>query len=531
MTEIDNAITWDTNAIMRGVLIRGFFYFGNAVDYMAKTDGTTITEWAAETAVTGFGIVKNGSGSDTLYGYSITAITDVGETDSVAEITGFHNGTLSATNYWALTWNRKTASNVRGYNIYKSVNGGTLTLLEFVDNPTSGATVTFNDTGTITKSLIYEAPTFNTTGGVKGNVFAKYANTLFVCNNLEEPDTVFFGGTGSTWESFNPSDNGGWVKPGRGDGDICTAMIGFEDFLFMFKENSIWKFTFGSDGGPVLVSVIPQYGTSSPDSVQRVDKDVFYVGTDGEFRILGYEPNQLNVIRTTGFGNRIQDKIDTLDFANADHIRAITFEQKYIVADDTICLPYDRRYTGFLGTWDEYLYDRFIVWDKGTGQPKLFGIKTDSGNIDQLLVDNRFTHADGSSITSAVRFKRVDAGEDTILKYYYFTKFKFRNAKGRLTLRSFKDGSVEISTTSISFETGGGIDEFMFDEPQFDEQSSASTTSDVLSIVKKLIEEEAYSIYHTISVTGSQDNHCIIQTMNGMYEVEDVDYERDELVI
>ena len=149
---------------------------------------------------------------------------------------------------------------------------------------------------------------------------------IFICNNLQEPDTVFFGGTGSAWESFNPSDNGGWVKPGRGDGEKCTAMIGFEDFLFIFKENSIWKFTFGSDGGPVLVSVIPQYGTSSPDTVWRMEKDVFYVGTDGRFRLLGYEPNQLNVIRTTDFSNRIQPKVDNLDFNNPQNIFAVFFQ-------------------------------------------------------------------------------------------------------------------------------------------------------------------------------------------------------------
>lgn len=530
VTEIDNSITFNSTAIMRGVLLRGSFYFGNGVDYMAKTDGTTITQWDAVTAVAGLGIVHNGTGTDTLYGYTVTAVTDVGETDMATEQTGFHTGTLSATNYWAITWTRKTDSNITGYNIYKSENGGTLTLLTFIDQPTSGATVTYNDTGVITKSLIYEAPTFNTTGGVKGNVFARYANTIFICNNLQEPDTVFFGGTGAAYESFNPSDNGGWVKPGRGDGDRCTAMIGFEDFLFIFKENSIWKFVFGSDGGPTLVSVIPQYGTSSPDSVQRMEKDVFFLGSDGRFRLLGYEPSQLNVIRTQDFSNRVQPKIDTLNLDSPNEIFAAIFEQKYIVSDGALTIPYDRRYVGFLGSWNEYEYVRFLVWDKGTGKQKLFGVKTD-GTIDQLLVDNVYTHSDNSSIAASVRFKRIDAGEDTILKYYFFSKIKFRNSKGRITLTVYKDGENIVDATNISFESGGGWDEFMFDEAMFDEQVVETDTGDVISIVKKLLEIEAYSIFHKISLAGSDSNHCIIQTMNGVYEVEDIDHERDELII
>lgn len=531
ITEIDNTKTWDTTAKMRGVLLNKWFYFGNKVEYMAKTDGTTVVRWDAITAVTLNTVVLTGSGATDLYSYVITAVTDVGETEASNEIEAWGPATLSSTNKFTVTFNRKTDANVRGYNIYRSKNGGTLRLLSFLDQQASGGTMAYVDDGVDTASLVYEAPTFNTTGGVKGNIFAKYANTLFLTGNDTDPDTVFYGGTGAMWESFNPSDNGGWIQPGAGDGEKCTAMIGFEDFLTIFKENSVWKFVFASDGGPQLISVIPQYGTSSPDTVWRMEKDIAFLGSDGRYRIFGYEPSQLNVLRTADFSNRIQPKLDTIDLAIPENVFGTFFEQKYIVCDGTYAYPYDRRYIGFLGKWTNQTFDRFIVWDKGTGKQKLFGIVTGTGQIHQLLVDGVWDDG-GAAIPASVRLKRIDGGEDTILKYYFYTKFKFLNGKGQASISTFKDGEISVDTTDISFGSGtGGVGEFMWGEAMWGEAVASEDVSDTLSIIKKLIEEEAYSIYHQVAVSGDVNNHCILQTMNGEFELEDVDYDRDEKII
>lgn len=527
VTEINPAITFNASGKTRGILLRGFYYFGNAIDFMAKTDGAAITQWTAVTAVTGVGAVLTGTGSSDLYGYAVTAVTVNGETEISSETSNFGPRKLDATNFFTITWNRKTDAAVIGYNIYKRVNAGTSTLLTFVDQQTSGATMSFVDNGTLTKSLIFEAPTFNTTGGVKGNIFAKYANSLFVAGNTAEPDTVFYGGTGANWESFSPSHNGGWVKPGRGDGDKVTAMIGFEDFLFIFKENSIWKFVFGADGGPTLTAVIPQYGTSSPDTVWRMEKDVVFYGSDGRFRIIGYEPNQLNVIRTTDISNRIQNKLDALDKSNMDNFFATFYEQKFILGNGTDAYPYDRRYLAFLGKWSNYSVKRFLVWDKGTGQPKLYGARMD-GKIIQLLVDNTYDEHDGTSISASLRVKRIDGGEDTILKYFYSTKVKFKNPRGTLKFITYKDGSNLVDNPNVTFDVGGGVDEYMWDEPMFDEGVAVTSVSDALVLLEKDLYLEAYSIYHEIQVTGNDNNHCVLQTMNGTFEYEDIDYERDE---
>lgn len=530
VTEIDGSFSRDTDALMRGIQFRGSFYFGNATDYMAKTDGSTVSEWTAITAVSGVTGSKTGSSTDKNYAYVVTAVTDLGETESSSEWETTNASTLDSSNYNTPEWNRKTDSDVVGYNIYRSDNGDTLYFLAFVKQESSGATLTYDDDGVESRSLIYESPSYNTTGGVKGNIFATYSNTLFIAGNPTEVDSVFIGGTGSNYESFSPSYNGGWIKPGRGSGQEVTAMIGFDDFLVIFMDNSIWRFEFASDGSPTLSSIIPQYGTMVPDSVKRMENDVIFYANDGRYRVLGYEPTQLNVIRTTDLSNRIQPDLDAIDKTNADEFHAVFFEQKYIFCNKEKSFPYDRRYLGFLGTWDNQDYDRMIVWDKGTNSDLLFGIQSGTGIIFQALVDNTWDD-DGTAIGVQFKPKTQDGGEDTILKYFFETRFKLKDPRGQMTFITYKDGTVSLDTSNISFDLLGGIGEYMWDEPMFDESISITTTPDALQIIKKEIFLEAYSIYHQINLNANEYNHAIIQTMNGTYEYEDIDYDRDEKII
>jgi hypothetical protein len=100
-----------------------------------------------------------------------------------------------------------------------------------------------------------------------------------------------------------------------------------------------------------------------------------------------------------------------------------------------------------------------------------------------------------------------------------------------MSLYLYKDGSTLVNTRSVTFDTGGGIGEYMFDEAMFDESIAIDSVPDAIFLLKKLLEFEAYSIYPQIEVTGNEFNHCLVQTMAGTFEVEDYDYERDETII
>ena len=521
--EVDPTKTWDASAKMRGVQVRNAFYFSTKEDSISKYDGTNITRWTYVSDITGLTASLSGSGSEYTYQYAVTAVTENGETAKVETSVIYGPKELDSSNYITNTWDRKTESVVKGYNIWRSVNGGDMTLLTYIAQPPSGSTVSLDDDGSYTQSYIWEAPNYNTTGGVKGDIFASYADSIFVAGDPDAPDTVYFSGTGIYYESFSPAYNGGWVKVSRGDGEPVTAIIGLEDYLVIFKETSIWKFYFSSSGNPTIVSLIPQYGTRSPDSVRRMENDIVFVGHDRRVRVLGYEPNILNVIRTADISNRIQNRLDAIDWSDPTSIFGIYFDQKYIVCDGENAYPYDRRYLGFLDIWTNFGFSDFVVWDGYNGRDELFGGKGEA--VYRLLVNNTYDD-DGENIESYLRPKRIDGKNEFIKKFFSFTRFKFLSPRGSVKITTYRDGATQADEVSIYFGYSGGFGEWVFGEGMFGETGEIEV-SDSIKIIEKELYFEAFSVYHQIFVVGNQYNHCIVQGMMGKLEFEDIDYSDD----
>lgn len=531
VSEIDNTQTWNENARMRGVQMRNWFYFGSKENYLSKTNGTTVVRWQPITKVSNLSLSLSGSGNEVLYSYTVTAVTATGETEYCTPVSSFGPYKLDNNNYFSLTWTRKTDSNVVGYNIYKSTRGTAHYLLTYLDQKPSGATMTFYDKG-IEKStsLLYEAPSYNTTAGVSGDIVGKYANTLFVAGVRNEPDTVFYTGTGDGYESFSPDKNGGWVKPGRGDGEQVTGLIGFDDFLFIFKENSIWRFTFGSDGAPTLAAAIPEYGTSSTDSIRRLEKDIMFYGSDNRIRTLGYAPTQLNVIYTTDISNRVQNKIDLWQEPNLQNIHAITYEQKYILCNRSEAIAYDRRYLGFLGVWSNYKYDAFLIWDANTGKQKCYGFEKDTGEIHQILCDYVYDD-NGKMIEAVFQPKTIDGGEYETLKYFRNYHVRVKNALGRIRIDTYIDNTLYASDVYDY----GGVSDYTFEAFAWDEAYWEETNSIVIltykeDIITKNIYDEAYKLSCVFTVQGNANNIVTIQEMAGFADFEDYDYMKNSLI-
>jgi hypothetical protein len=160
----------------------------------------------------------------------------------------------------------------------------------------------------------------------------------------------------------------------------------------------------------------------------------------------------------------------------------------------------------------------------------LFAIENGTGRIMHVLVDDTYDD-DGVVIPASLRVKRIDGGEDTVLKYFFHSRIKLKYPRGTIKLITYRDGASLVDETSMSFDIGSGVGQFMFDEPMFDEGKTITNIVDAIQTIKKLLEFEAYSVYHQLEVQGNQYNHCIVQTMSGMFEVEDIDSERDEIVI
>lgn len=531
LVEIDNTKTWNANAKIQGIMFWDWFYFCNGIDPLSKTNLTSVVKFVEITKPASITVTYTGSGAHYLYRYALTAVTDYGETDAVESSEYWGNKTLDASNYFTISCPRKTDASVVGYNLYRSINGSRLQYVTFIPQPASG-NPSIQDRG-LQSSLIYEAPVYNTTGGVKGKFLAVFKNTLFVAGVENYPDILFYTGTGESYESFSLDTNGGWVRVEYGDGQRITAIKNFDVYLLVIKENKVFRFDFESGGNPSLAIAEALYGSPYPLSVDKFEKDLILLSNDNRIRTLGYEPNLLNVIRTNDISNRIQPIIDEdFDLSNPDNIIGIYWKQKYILCDGIIAVAYDRQYMGFHGKWTNFNYAGFLVWNT-QGQNILLGIKN-NGKILKLLVDGVYTD-DGSSIPASFRPKTIDGDEDTLVKYFRFYKVKLKDFQGSFKLQTYLDGLTLEDERTISIGGSTGIASSMFGGSMFGASSGKeienTTALGTTKILTKEIYKEGYYYHIRFEVNGNENNHITIQSIGGIFDYEDVDYLKEEEII
>lgn len=527
LTEIDPSKTWDANAKIQGEMFWDYFYFCNGVDPLTKVNLTTVIKFIEIQKPSSITVTYTGSGNDYVYRYAVTVVTKTGETDAKESGDFWGKKSLDASNYFTISCPRNNDSNVVGYNVYRSINGSRLQFVQFIPQPASG-NPQLQDVG-LSSSPQYEAPVYNTTGGVKGRFIGVFKNTLFVAGVDDYPDILFFTGTGENPDSFSLDDNGGWIRVNYGDGERITALKNFDIYLLVIKQSRVFRLDFNEAGFVTLATAEALYGSPYPYSIDKFEKDLIMLGSDNRIRTLGYEPNLLNVIRTTDISNRIQSIIDEeFDLSNSDNIIGVYWKQKYILCDGKIAICYDRRYTGFHGKWTNYNYAGFLIYND-----ILLGIKN-NGNIEKLLVDGVYED-NGSPIYAVFRPKTVDGQEDTLVKFFRYYKVKLKDFYGAFKLQTYLDGLTLEDERSIAIGGMTGIASSMWGQTMFAEgsggvqtQTSALGTSKILT---KEIFKEGYYFHIKFIINGNSENHLTIQSITGIYDYEDVDYYKNEEVI
>lgn len=534
LVEIDNTKTFSNNLKIYGAVHRDQFYFCNGVDPLSKTDGYTIVKFNQVDNPTLITVTKTGTKNEAIYTYGVTIVTNHGETAVLEADPVWNANTLDVNNKNTITTPRRNESDIVGYNFYRGKNGGTLTFIQFVPQPQSGTDIVLEDTG-FQESLVYEAPFINTTAGVRGTIFATFKDTLFVAGVSGAEDIVFYTGTGEGYESFSSELNGGWVRVGASDGTKITGMIGFDTYLLIIKEKSIYRFDFAQSGAPVITPAIEGYGSSYSNSIKKFENDVIFVGSDNKIRTTGYEPRLLNVIRTTDISNRIQPVLDTeFDFSNPEKIIGIYYDQKYIVCDGNIAVCYDRRYLGFHGNkWTNFNYSGFFVYRDNNKKEWLLGVK-DNGEINKLLVNE--VYSDNKAIIKcSFRPKTIDGSEDKIPKFFRFYKLKIKNTIGSFKLQTWIDGVTIEDERTVYFGGLTGLSNFMWGESMWGDTPEGEVSSQnfigSLIIITKEIYKEAYFIYPRIELNGSDENRLVLQSISGVFDYEDIYYYKDEKVI
>lgn len=166
----------------------------------------------------------------------------------------------------------------------------------------------------------------------KGNILEIYEDRLFVSGVIAEPLTTYYSNAGAP-TTFSGTDI---VKP-LGT-DLTTSLINYYGTLLIFKQKTIWKFTFVYD--QVVNLFVPKleiqsgnYGACSRKAVAWAENDVwFFTGT--EVRSIGYKDQQIGVlgINNSVISDSIKNTLKTISVANYSKVFTFYNNRRYHLA-------------------------------------------------------------------------------------------------------------------------------------------------------------------------------------------------------
>lgn len=528
-TEIWNAVTGGTftsGLRTRGVKTGGYHYLGNGVDDFARYNGTQVETFTAVAAPTGLAVSAQGTTGTTSYEYTITTVTNKGQSLPVTNV-AITNGNieLSATNFNRVTFNRRTESQVIGYNLFgRSTRGLGVTLLKYIEQPASGATVTFDDTGVLSPQL-WLPPEGDSTDGPRLSMWEQLRGSI-VGAGLDEPDRLFYSGTGSNKESFSPAHNGGWADARPGDNDAgINGLAPFESKVIVAKENSIHQFYFSATTGDAIMQELITYtGCGAPGSMVVMENDVAFLDRELKLRILGYEPNFSASIRTTSLSEgRVQSLFDNIDPNYIQNCEAVYHKGRYYLActsrgstvNDMI-IPYDRKYLAFLGTHTgTNAHVRcWLVYDGVDRKRRLFAGSSDSGYVFEYDVEGVLTDHDGSAVLPVIRTRNEDLKNSGQEKIWKWGDFRIYRIQGTLQIKTILNGATTLDEKSFSSVTNTGWGVKRWGSTKWGTPTgTAASASDLDKTYRKEIFEPANSLCFEISKTGAQDDFILVSMM------------------
>ena len=231
------------------------------------------------------------------------------------------------------------------------------------------------------------------------------------------PGATVFNGQGAQYIDVQP-----------GDSDKITGLSVFQNNLIIFKERSIFQFSFDTSGEPVLQMITQAYGCVSFKSVQRVDNDVFFLTRNGVY-VLGYEPNYFAIIRTNELSARIHPLIQTINPANFMNACSMFHQYVYYLGIPTstsynsLVLTYDRRYQAW-STLNLYQPESFCIYNDENNNETMYFTSGTSNQIFQITPG--VYSANGSAINSYWYSKSYDLGNFNLYKRWVDCAIFFR---------------------------------------------------------------------------------------------------------
>lgn len=450
-------------------------YVSNGTDPLTYYDGTSISSFTEISAPTITSVTRT-SGSDGTYtfSYKVTAVTAAGETTPSAASTATASiDTLTESVYMTVLWGAVT--NAIGYNVYGRKDGAWYFLAYLEGN----GSVSWADKGTATPQAYFPPPEGNTTGGPKGKYVALYKDTLFIFGDPNNPSRLYYSGGGDKIHDFSVASGGGFIDISKNDGTVGTGLIVFKNTLIVFKEDSIYQFSFETSGLPSVTQVNPSIGAIAPRSIIMVENDVFFASRRGIFTV-GNEPGfSFDTLRTNEISARVRPIYQTIDTNYLENIAGIyaTSENANLVifaytpsgsTTNSKALVFDRERGGWV-EWSNIQANCWVQYIDTDGSAKVLYGDDASGYVKQILTG---TDDFGSAIHGY--FKTLANPFDSLNSYKTLKDIDIilRNPVGSFSLDIVIEGvnsakTVNMATVSPSVNWGHyTFTDFLFAESQ-----------------------------------------------------------------
>lgn len=443
--------TYTTGLNTNAVTAYDRLYLGNGTDPLTYFDGTSITSFTTLSTPGAPTATRTGSSGTYTFSYKITAVSTVGETDASASGSDTLNqAVLDTSNYMTVTWSAVT--NAVGYNVYGRKDGF-WTFITYVEGNSSTSYV---DKGTITPSTVFTPPEGNSTAGPQGKYIALYKDSLFIFGDPSNPSRLYYSGGGDKINDFTIGGGGGFIDISKNDGQAGSGMIVFKNSLVVFKEDSIYQFSFDTSGLPSVVLVNPSVGCIAPRSIIAVENDVFFGSRRGIFTLGNEAGFAFDVLRTNELSSRVRSVFKTIDPAYIQNIAAIYVSDasknlavfSYTPAGSTTnskAIVYDRERLSWV-KWSNIQANCWSTWRGTDGITHYLYGDDGSGYVKEIL-----TGSDdfGSSIHGYFRVKAEAFKELDRYKRLKDVTVVLRKPSGTIKLNVIKDGVDTVYTNQI----------------------------------------------------------------------------------
>lgn len=486
--------TYTSDLATEGVVAYDKLYVVNNTDPLTYYDGTSITSFTLISAPTSPTVTRTGGSSGSYtFSYKISAVSSTGETTATAAATttaDFSHDALDATHYMTVGWT--ASASAIGYNIYGRQDGRWY-FITYVDGQSTNSYI---DKGALTPNELVVPFTENTTQGPKGVDIEQYKDSLFIIGDPSNPSRLYYSAGGDLINDFSSANGGGFVDISKNDGQKGKALKVFKNSLVVWKEGSIYQFSFSSSGAPSLTQITSAVGCVSTRGVIAVENDIFFADLRGIFTV-GNQPGfSFDVLRTNEISSRVRSVFQSIDPAYIQNISATyaTVANKNLAifsytpsgsTTNSKALVYDVERVGWY-KWNNIQANCWTSYTDSSGDQHVLYGDDSSGYVKEILTG---TTDFGSPISGSFKLKSESFGDLSIYKTLKDISVVLRQPSGSVNMAIIVDGTETQYQTNINVVSPSiNFGHYIFGEMLFGTSSgtgSLTSSNDIVLRTKK----------------------------------------------